>query len=89
MRGRVSAVNSLFVGASNELGEFESAVVLPLTAERAHRHLEVSRSRMSAVRRGIEEDRYEAVVLVKNCAAVAGIAQGSKVKISNIALQKD
>ena len=26
MRGRVSAVNMLFVGASNELGEFESGV---------------------------------------------------------------
>jgi len=26
MRGRASAVNSLFVGASNELGEFESGV---------------------------------------------------------------
>jgi hypothetical protein len=26
MRGRVSAVNSLFIGASNELGEFESGV---------------------------------------------------------------
>jgi hypothetical protein len=26
MRGRVSAVNSLFVGASNEFGEFESGV---------------------------------------------------------------
>ena len=26
MRGRVSAVNRLFVGASNELGEFESGV---------------------------------------------------------------
>ena len=26
MRGRVSAVNALFVGASNELGEFESGV---------------------------------------------------------------
>ena len=26
MRGRVSAVNSLFVGASNELGEFESGL---------------------------------------------------------------
>ena len=26
MRGRVSAVNSVFVGASNELGEFESGV---------------------------------------------------------------
>src|SRR5260370_8049053 len=26
MRGRVSAVNRLFVGASNELGEFESAL---------------------------------------------------------------
>jgi MFS family permease len=26
MRGRVSAVNSLFVGASNELGEYESGV---------------------------------------------------------------
>jgi len=24
MRGRVSAVNSVFIGASNELGEFES-----------------------------------------------------------------
>jgi MFS family permease len=27
MRGRVSAVNSVFIGASNELGEFESGVV--------------------------------------------------------------
>ena len=27
MRGRVSAVNLLFIGASNELGEFESGVV--------------------------------------------------------------
>lgn len=27
MRGRVSAVNPLFVGTSNELGEFESGVV--------------------------------------------------------------
>lgn len=27
MRGRVSAVNSLFIGASNELGEFESGMV--------------------------------------------------------------
>jgi hypothetical protein len=26
MRGRVSAVNALFIGASNELGEFESGV---------------------------------------------------------------
>ncbi len=26
MRGRVSAVNSLFIGASNELGEFESGM---------------------------------------------------------------
>jgi hypothetical protein len=27
MRGRVSAVSTLFIGASNELGEFESGVV--------------------------------------------------------------
>jgi hypothetical protein len=27
MRGRVGAVSSLFIGASNELGEFESGVV--------------------------------------------------------------
>ena len=27
MRGRVAAVSSVFVGASNELGEFESGVV--------------------------------------------------------------
>jgi hypothetical protein len=26
MRGRVSAVNMLFIGASNELGEFESGL---------------------------------------------------------------
>ena len=26
MRGRVSAVNMVFIGASNELGEFESGV---------------------------------------------------------------
>jgi len=27
MRGRVSAVNSVFIGASNQLGEFESGAV--------------------------------------------------------------
>jgi MFS family permease len=27
MRGRVSSVNSIFIGASNQLGEFESGVV--------------------------------------------------------------
>jgi hypothetical protein len=26
MRGRVSAVNAIFIGASNQLGEFESGV---------------------------------------------------------------
>lgn len=30
MRGRVSAVNTLFIGASNELGEFESGIVAGL-----------------------------------------------------------
>ncbi len=30
MRGRVSAVNSVFIGASNELGEFESGVLAAL-----------------------------------------------------------
>jgi len=30
LRGRVSAVNSLFIGTSNELGEFESGVVAGL-----------------------------------------------------------
>ena len=30
MRGRVSAVNSLFVGTSNQLGEFESGVTAAL-----------------------------------------------------------
>src|SRR2546423_14197809 len=29
-RGRVSAVNSLFIGTSNELGGFESGLVAPL-----------------------------------------------------------
>ena len=43
---------------------------------------------MSADRKGVGEDRYEAVVLVKYCATVAGIAQRSKVEISNVALQK-
>jgi hypothetical protein len=27
MRGRISAVNSIFIGSSNELGEFESGLV--------------------------------------------------------------
>jgi hypothetical protein len=27
MRGRVSEVNSIFIGASNQLGEFESGVI--------------------------------------------------------------
>lgn len=31
MRGRVSAVNSVFIGASNELGEFESGVLAHFT----------------------------------------------------------
>lgn len=31
MRGRVSAVNSLFIGTSNQLGEFESGVAASLT----------------------------------------------------------
>jgi len=30
MRGRVSAVNSIFIGASNQLGEFESGVTAAL-----------------------------------------------------------
>jgi len=30
MRGRVSAVNSMFVGTSNQLGEFESGVTAAL-----------------------------------------------------------
>jgi hypothetical protein len=30
MRGRVSAVNMLFIGASNELGEFESGATAAL-----------------------------------------------------------
>jgi len=29
MRGRVSAVNGMFIGVSNELGEFESGMVAP------------------------------------------------------------
>ena len=32
MRGRVSAVNGMFIGASNELGAFESGVVANLAA---------------------------------------------------------
>ena len=32
MRGRVSAVNSVFIGASNELGEFESGVLAHFTS---------------------------------------------------------
>src|SRR6202000_445140 len=30
MRGRISAVNSIFIGSSNELGEFESGVAAKL-----------------------------------------------------------
>ncbi len=30
MRGRVSAVNAVFIGASNELGEFESGALAAL-----------------------------------------------------------
>jgi hypothetical protein len=30
MRGRVSAVSTLFIGASNELGEFETGIVARL-----------------------------------------------------------
>ncbi len=31
MRGRVAAVNSMFIGASNELGQFESGVLAHFT----------------------------------------------------------
>jgi hypothetical protein len=31
MRGRVSAVNSIFIGSSNELGGFESGMIAKLT----------------------------------------------------------
>ena len=37
IRGRVSAVNSMFIGASNELGEFESGVTAKLVRHRARR----------------------------------------------------
>jgi hypothetical protein len=30
MRGRISAVNSIFIGSSNEMGEFESGVAAKL-----------------------------------------------------------
>jgi len=30
MRGRISAVNSIFIGSSNELGEFESGIAARL-----------------------------------------------------------
>jgi hypothetical protein len=30
MRGRVSAVNSMFIGTSNQLGEFESGITASL-----------------------------------------------------------
>lgn len=33
--------------------------------------------------------RYQAVVLVEYCAAIAGIAQSDKVEITNVALKKD
>jgi hypothetical protein len=32
MRGRVSAVNSLFIGTSNQMGEFESGFVASYTS---------------------------------------------------------
>jgi hypothetical protein len=34
MRGRVSAVNMVFIGASNDLGEFESGVTAELLGSR-------------------------------------------------------
>ena len=37
IRGRVSAVNSMFIGASNELGEFESGVDREMVRDRALR----------------------------------------------------
>ena len=39
MRGRVSAVNSLFIGASNELGEFESGLDGAVVGRGARNHL--------------------------------------------------
>ena len=39
MRGRVSAVNSLFIGASNELGEFESGLDGAVVGRGAGHHL--------------------------------------------------
>lgn len=51
-RGRVSAVNSLFIGASNELGEFESGMVAHLFG-RAMGRPEATGAVVSAVSGGI------------------------------------
>ena len=46
MRGRVSSVNWLFLGASNEFGEYESGLTAPIEfgAEFIHGHAEITRS---------------------------------------------
>ena len=51
-RGRVSAVNSLFIGTSNELGDFESGMVAHLFGE-AMGHTEAFGSVVSVVLGGI------------------------------------
>ncbi|HEY9509825.1 MAG TPA: MFS transporter [Verrucomicrobiae bacterium] len=51
-RGRVSAVNSLFIGTSNELGDFESGMVAHLFGE-AMGHTEAFGSVVSVVTGGI------------------------------------
>ena len=50
MRGRVAAVNTLFIGASNELGEFESgatAALSPRSTRRCSAMARVSWSRIA------------------------------------------
>jgi hypothetical protein len=52
MRGRVNAVNMLFIGASNELGEFESGLTAQWLGTRPGRHRR--RRRNPARRPGVE-----------------------------------
>ena len=45
MRGRVAAVSTLFISASNELGEFESGLVAALPGRRSARRCSAASAR--------------------------------------------
>ena len=78
MRGRVSAVNSLFVGTSNQLGEFESGMLGRTSGRHSLRNRRRDRHDLDCVAldafvSGSSQHRYAAQ---GQCAEADGVAEG-------------